>query len=140
MAVEEIKIFCDGGSRGNPGPAASGVVIISTNGDVLSEYCEYLGIQTNNYAEYSSVLLALRKIAPYKNHKIIFYLDSQLVVRQLNGDYKVKNDNIRSLYQQVIDQIKGLDISFHHVYRESNKLADAQVNKCLDNHLLDKNT
>ncbi len=132
MANKEIKIFCDGGSRGNPGPSAAGVVITTTDDRVLAEYCEYLGIQTNNFAEYSAVLLALRNLDDYKDYKLKFYLDSQLVVRQLNGEYKVKNSNIKGLYQQIISIIKDMQISFEHVYREDNKLADAQVNKCLD--------
>jgi ribonuclease HI len=135
MADKEIKVFCDGGSRGNPGPSASGVVITTTKDEVLSEYCEYLGIQTNNYAEYSAVLLALKHIEDYKTGKITFYLDSQLVVRQLNGEYKVKNSNIKGLYEQIIGKISDLNVSFHHVYREDNKLADAQVNKCLDDNM-----
>lgn len=135
MADKEIKVFCDGGSRGNPGPSASGVVITTTNDQVLAEYCEYLGIQTNNYAEYSAVLLALKHIEDYRTGKITFYLDSQLVVRQLNGEYKVKHANIKDLHKQIIEKISDLNISFHHVYREDNKLADAQVNKCLDDRL-----
>ena len=136
MVDKEIKVFCDGGSRGNPGPSASGVVITTTNGKILAEYCEYLGIQTNNYAEYSAVLLALRNIEQqHLSGKIIFYLDSQLVVRQLNGEYKVKHANIKDLHKQIIEKISDLNISFHHVYREDNKLADAQVNKCLDDRL-----
>jgi len=135
MADKEIKVFCDGGSRGNPGPSASGVVITTIKDEVLAEYCEYLGIQTNNYAEYSAVLLALKHIEDYKTVKITFYLDSQLVVRQLNGEYKVKNSNIKGLYEQIIGKIRDLNISFHHVYREDNKLADAQVNKCLDDNM-----
>lgn len=135
MANQEIKIFCDGGSRGNPGPSASGVVITTTKNEVLAEYCEYLGIQTNNYAEYSAVLLALNNIQDYRDGKITFYLDSQLVVRQLNGEYKVKNSNIKGLYEQIIGKISDLNVSFHHVYREDNKLADAQVNKCLDDNM-----
>ena len=136
MVDKEIKVFCDGGSRGNPGPSASGVVITTTNGKILAEYCEYLGIQTNNYAEYSAVLLALRNIEQqHLSGKITFYLDSQLVVRQLNGEYKVKHANIKDLHKQIIEKISDLNISFHHVYREDNKLADAQVNKCLDDRL-----
>lgn len=136
MDDKEIKVFCDGGSRGNPGPSASGVVITTTNDEVLAEYCQYLGIQTNNYAEYSAVLLALRNIEDqHLNGKITFYLDSQLVVRQLNGEYKVKHANIKDLHKQIIEKISDLNISFHHVYREDNKLADAQVNKCLDDRL-----
>ncbi len=136
MVNQEIKIFCDGGSRGNPGPSAAGVVITTTEDEILTEHCEYLGIQTNNFAEYSAVLLALRNIdQKHLIGKITFYLDSQLVVRQLNGEYKVKNANIKGLYEQIVSQIRDLNVSFHHVYREDNKLADAQVNKCLDDRL-----
>ncbi|MDQ5943330.1 MAG: ribonuclease [Patescibacteria group bacterium] len=136
MVNQEIKIFCDGGSRGNPGPSAAGVVITTTEDEILTEHCEYLGIQTNNFAEYSAVLLALRNIdQKHLIGKITFYLDSQLVVRQLNGEYKVKNANIKGLYEQIVSQISNLNVSFHHVYREDNKLADAQVNKCLDDRL-----
>lgn len=135
MATKEIKIYCDGGSRGNPGPSAAGVVITTTDDRVLAEYCEYLGIQTNNFAEYSAVLLALRNLDEYKDYRLKFYLDSQLVVRQLNGEYKVKNTNIKDLYEQIISQIEDIQISFEHVYREDNKLADAQVNRCLDDQI-----
>lgn len=135
MATKEIKIYCDGGSRGNPGPSAAGVVITTTDDLVLAEYCEYLGIQTNNFAEYSAVLLALRNLDEYKDYRLKFYLDSQLVVRQLNGEYKVKNTNIKDLYEQIISQIEDIQISFEHVYREDNKLADAQVNRCLDDQI-----
>jgi len=132
MADQTIKIFCDGGSRANPGSAAAGVVFISTEDKVLAEHNEYLGIQTNNYAEYSAVLLALKNLAQYRDYMLEFHLDSQLVERQLNGIYKVKNANIKPLYQQIQTEIVGLNISFTHVYREDNKLADEQVNICLD--------
>ncbi len=93
-----IKIYCDGGSRGNPGPAASGVVFLSSNDEVVATYHEYLGVQTNNFAEYNAVLLALRHLGDYKTSKIEFYLDSMLLVKQLNGEYKVKHTNIKPLY------------------------------------------
>ncbi len=134
MATETIKIFCDGGSRGNPGPAAAGVVFLTSNNKLLAEYNEYLGIQTNNFAEYRAVTLALNSLGEYRKCKIEFYLDSMLVVKQLNGEYKVKNANIKPLYQDIVAKLRGLDVSFTHVYREDNKLADAQVNICLDNH------
>lgn len=136
MATETIKIFCDGGSRGNPGPAAAGVVFVSSKGKVLAEYHKYLGVQTNNYAEYQAVILALKHIEPYREYKIEFYLDSMLVVKQLSGEYRVKNANIRPMYQEIIANTEGLDISFTHVYREDNKLADEQVNICLDNQAI----
>lgn len=133
MANKTIKIYCDGGSRGNPGPSAAGVVFLSAEDQLLEQYHQYLGEQTNNFAEYSAVLLALDHIEEYKHDTLDFYLDSQLVVRQLNGQYKVKNKNISPLYRQIVARIAGLNISFTHVLREYNKLADEQVNICLDN-------
>ncbi len=133
-----VKVFCDGGSRGNPGPAASGVVITTTEGDVLGEYNEYLGLRTNNYAEYSAVILGLSEL---KAHKAVgradFYLDSELVTKQLNGQYKVKHVDMKPLYARVQELLGEVDaeVSFAHVRREFNTLADAQVNVCLDAHL-----
>lgn len=137
MVSKKIKVYCDGGARNNPGPAAAGVVVTSDKGDVLAEYNKFLGVQTNNFAEYSAVLLALDNINKFKNYKIEFYLDSQLIVNQLKGLYKVKNANILPLYRQVVSKISDLDITFTHVLREYNKLADAQVNICLDKHTID---
>ncbi len=137
MVNEEIKIYCDGGSRGNPGPSAAGVVFVDNNDKVVAQYNEYLGEQTNNFAEYSAVLLALKHIDNYKNSKIKFFLDSQLVVQQLKGAYKVKSDNIKPLYHKIISQIEVLDVEFTHVLREYNKLADEQVNICLDSQSID---
>jgi ribonuclease HI len=134
MANKTIKIFCDGGSRGNPGPAAAGVVFLTSDNKLIAEYNEYLGIQTNNFAEYRAVTLALDNLGEYKKYKIEFYLDSMLVVKQLNGEYKVKNANIKPLYQDIVGKLAGLEVSFTHVYREDNKLADEQVNICLDSH------
>ncbi len=133
---EEVKVFCDGGSRGNPGPAASGVVITTTNDEVLAEFNEYLGIRTNNFAEYSAVILGLSKLKESEVKTAHFYLDSELVTKQLNGIYRVKHVDMKPLYAQVQGLLTGeTEVSFTHVRREFNKLADAQVNICLDAHL-----
>lgn len=132
-----VKVFCDGGSRGNPGPAASGVVVTTTKDEVLASYHEYLGIKTNNYAEYSAVILALTKLKEQSIERAEFYLDSELVTKQLNGLYRVKHEDMKPLYarvQQLLGEV-GAEVSFSHVRREFNKLADAQVNVCLDAHL-----
>lgn len=133
----EVKVFCDGGSRGNPGPAAAGVAITDHNGEVILETNEYLGIRTNNYAEYSAVILALNTLLPQSIKKADFYLDSELVTKQLNGEYRVKHVDMKPLHTQVLQltkelKDKGVLVSFSHVRREYNKLADAQVNVCLD--------
>lgn len=130
--MNEVEVYCDGGSRGNPGPSALGVVIKSTKGEILEEIGEYLGIQTNNYAEYSAVLCAMQKLNEMGVGKARFYLDSELAVKQLNGDYRVKNEVLKSLHSKVIKQIGDMSITFTHVYREDNKEADAIVNQVLD--------
>jgi ribonuclease HI len=135
MASEKVIVFCDGGSRGNPGPAASGVVIKTTNGKILGEYCEYLGKKTNNFAEYSAVILALQELHKMKIEKADFFLDSQLVVQQLNGNYRVKHADMLDLFKQVQHLANGMDLSFEHVLREKNKEADAMVNQCLDSQI-----
>ena len=130
-----VKVFCDGGSRGNPGPAASGVVITTTDDKVLLEVNKYLGLRTNNYAEYQAVILALETISEHAFDQANFYLDSELVTKQLNGEYRVKHPDMQPLYlrvQELVGVVGAHKVRFAHVRREFNKLADAQVNKCLD--------
>lgn len=130
--MDKVVVYCDGGSRGNPGPAALGVVIKTTKGEIIEEIGEYLGVQTNNYAEYSAVVVALKKLTEMGVKSADFYLDSELVVRQLSGEYKVKNEGLKELHSKVLGAIGTMNISFTHVYREDNKEADAMVNQVLD--------
>ncbi len=127
-----IKIFCDGGSRGNPGPAASGVVFMTTDGEIIEQFGRYWGVTTNNQAEYRAVDIALDKLVEYDADRVEFYLDSELVVKQLNGQYRVKNQDLRPIYESIKSKIAGKNITFSHVFRANNKLADNQVNICLD--------
>lgn len=133
---KKITIHCDGGSRGNPGPAASAFVVYDTNGELIHELGKYLGVTTNNIAEYTAVLLAVKwlKTAGLGIDEIEFVLDSELVVRQLTGVYKIKNENLRSLALEIAVLTKKLDykISYRNVLREKNKEADLLVNKTLD--------
>lgn len=134
------KIYSDGGARGNPGPAAVGWIILSDTNEVIAIDGEYIGEQTNNFAEYSAIISALKKIKKLQQKNAISvtnidcHLDSELIVKQLNGLYKVKNQDLKALHQQVkslIEVIEG-EISFTHVRREDNKVADKLVNICLD--------
>lgn len=132
---DEINIFTDGGSRGNPGPSASGYVIMTTNEEIVDEGGEYLGITTNNQAEYQAVKLGLQEAIKFKPDTIHFFIDSELVVKQMNGEYKIKNRDlwpIHSDIKKLAQQFKHVD--FTHVRREKNKLADGQVNQILDSH------
>lgn len=133
-----IHIFSDGGSRGNPGPSACAFVVTDTKGNVLHKESIYLGEATNNIAEYKGLLNALQWIEKnYSPSLIKFYMDSELVIRQIKGEYKVKDGNLKTLYEEVIKIRKNLKskIVFQHIPREKNKLADLLVN-----HELDKKT
>ncbi len=130
-----ISIYCDGGSRGNPGPAASAFVV-TRNDEVIYKQGLYLGIQTNNFAEYNAVLTAIKWVAEnFSKEEIVINLDSQLVERQLNGRYKIKNDKLKKLFDEIKLLIlnSSLLITFVWNYREKNKLADRLVNQILNN-------
>lgn len=132
----KVNIYTDGGSRGNPGKAATGVVIKDTHGTILAEYGEYLGEQTNNFAEYSAIISALEKAKELGATEVNAYLDSKLVVEQLNGNWKVKEPTIQKLFVQAYNAASAFKkIRFIHVLREANKEADAQVNKILDSQV-----
>jgi len=134
-----IKVYFDGASRGNPGKAGAGVVIKNQNNVVLARVSSYLSKKTNNQAEYLAVLLALDFIAdnPNINFKNIELIgDSQLVIKQLAGEYKIKNQILKKLYWQIRKKIisLGLNIEYKHISREKNKLADQMANKAIDNN------
>ena len=131
--VQQVKLYADGGSRGNPGPSASGFVIISKSGEVLFSDNKYLGVTTNNQAEYHALLDGLKWCIEHQIFEVSVYLDSMLVVNQLKGIFKVKNRDLWSLYETAQELKTHFNhITFTHVPRELNKLADAEVNKALD--------
>jgi ribonuclease HI len=137
--IGEIIVHTDGGSRGNPGPAASAFVVES-DGKILKKGSSYLGRNTNNSAEYKAVLLALEWFNENPelliNKKLIFVLDSELVVRQLNGIYKIKKPELITLNLSIRKAIEDLGVVavFKNVPRSENKIADALVNEELDKH------
>lgn len=131
----EVTIYTDGGSRGNPGPSASGFVIFTSQGDLLFEGGKYLGITTNNQAEYQAVKLALEKALELKARTIDLRLDSQLVANQLTGIYQIKNRDLWPIHASIKELITQFGkVTITHVRREFNKDADAMVNKILDQH------
>jgi ribonuclease HI len=128
-----LKIYTDGASRGNPGHAAIGVVIQDESSRLLKEISEYIGINTNNYAEYQAVLRALKEAKNLNADAISLFSDSELVCRQLTGKYKVKSANIRPLFSEVISLAsKFKSFSVTHVRREFNTHADKLANMALD--------
>jgi ribonuclease HI len=130
------RIFSDGGSRGNPGPSAYAVVVTKDD-RVIRQHSEFLGIRTNNYAEYRGLIAGLAIAVELKADAAEFIMDSELVVRQMNGEYKVKNENIMNLYHDA-KALSSLipNITFRNVRRTEMMipLADALVNKELDMH------
>ena len=138
----EINIFTDGGSRGNPGACAIGVFITDDRGNELFKLGKKIGFGTNNFAEYNAIIEGFNwTLANTKNlknlKKINFYMDSLLAASQLNGLYKVKNAKIRELVFKIREMESHLKvpISYSHVRREKNKIADSLVNLALDNKL-----
>jgi len=132
MKLKELSVKTDGGSSNNPGPAGIGVVFYSEGKKIFS-YKEYIGEATNNIAEYKAFLKALEIIEEnYQVGKINFMLDSELVVKQINGEYKIKNQELAKFHQQIIgklDKIKKYEIK--HIYREENQEADKLVKKAI---------
>lgn len=137
IGMNQVKLFTDGGSRGNPGPAAIGGVIYNLNDEKLKEFSEYIGESTNNIAEYSALIKGLRLCLEMGFKNVSCNLDSELVVKQLNKVYKVKDEKMKILYDVVIETTAEFEsVSFTHVLRAKNKLADTLVNKALDNQKL----
>ena len=126
-------LFADGGSRGNPGPAASGAVLVAGDGAILREVGEYLGVATNNVAEWRALLSGLEAAQELGIRELDVRLDSELVVRQLRGEYRVKHPDLIPLHSRARRLMSGFThLDIRHVPRAENKLADAVVNRCLD--------
>lgn len=132
---QELLIFSDGGARGNPGPAAIAFVAQNAHGETVHTDTRYLGVRTNNQAEYEALLLALAYAAEHGAREVVCHLDSELVTKQVNGDYNVKNAQLWQLWRRV-QELKRLfaKIRFVNVRREHPQIqrADALVNKTLD--------
>ncbi len=137
--MKKITIFTDGGSRGNPGPSAVGVIFCNENSQIIKKYSEYLGETTNNDAEYKAVIFALKKFKALFGKKIAetseieIKSDSELMVRQLNGEYKIENQNIGELFLEIWNlKIDYKKVKFTLIPREKNSEADRMVNQELD--------
>lgn len=132
-------LYSDGGARGNPGPAASGAVLFSVDesgslGSEIDRTGKYLGETTNNIAEYRALIIGMILAESYEITHLTCFLDSELIVKQLNGEYKVKNENMKNLFTEVQELLDNFQqIEFKHIRREKNKIADSIVNEILDN-------
>src|SRR5580698_6708706 len=128
-----ITAYCDGGSRGNPGPSGFGVFIQGSRGEVVGELSEYLGKHTNNYAEYSGLLAALDFAITQSHPRLKVVSDSELMVKQIKGQYKVNSPELRPLYEEAKRRIARLELfQIQHVLREKNQRADRLANLAMD--------
>lgn len=133
QGLDEAKLYTDGGSRGNPGPSAAAYVICKSDDSVVKKDGIYLGVTTNNQAEYRALEAGLEKVAKLGIKKLIVFMDSELIVKQLNGVYKIKNQDFLPIYQEVKSLTEHFEkVEFVHIPRELNKEADAEVNRVLD--------
>jgi len=136
----ELSIYCDGGARGNPGPAAAAFVVKDHSGKTIGSYGYFLGEATNNQAEYQAVIKSLEWVNghyPDSQITVNYFIDSLLVVNQIKGLYKIKNAELRNLILVVrqLDNSLKRKISYHHIPREKNWQADALVNQTIDKAL-----
>jgi ribonuclease HI len=132
-AFDGIVAYCDGGSRGNPGPAGFGVYIQDSAGKVLAELSQYLGAHTNNFAEYSALLAALEFAITHGHKSLRVISDSELMVKQMKGQYRVNSPELRPLYEEARRRIPQLDhFQIQHVLREKNRHADRLANLAMD--------
>lgn len=128
----------DGASRGNPGPAAAGIVIQRESGAILSQLGQYLGEMPNNQAEYRALIMGLGLVADFQPSAVDVYMDSELVVRQMTGVYQVRDATLRLLYQEAMTLVRKLPyVTFTHVRRAQNAVADRLANQALDAHQRD---
>lgn len=138
--MNNFVLYTDGGARGNPGPAATGAVVYDAKGREVGHFSTYLGVATNNQAEYQALILGLGRLQKLINdeHKlgnilVTVLMDSELIVRQLNGEYRVKNKELKPLFAKVEELINKFGrVTFRHIPREQNTVADDLVNKTLD--------
>lgn len=129
----EATLFADGGSRGNPGPAASAAVLLDSDGELIEEVGAYLGVATNNVAEWTALLLGLEAAAKRGIARLNVRLDSELVVRQLLGQYRVKHAALQPLHRRAKQLLRVFaEVDVRHVPRKQNALADRLVNRVLD--------
>jgi ribonuclease HI len=131
--VKVLRLYTDGAARGNPGPAGLGVVIEDEQGMRLRGLYRYIGTATNNKAEYLALIEGLRALADWKPDRVEVFLDSRLVVEQVNGRFKVKNADLAPLHRAATQLLASLpDVAVTHVERERNRGADALANRAID--------
>lgn len=131
----KYHIYTDGAARGNPGPSGAGVFITDEHGNEVVRLHKFLGKRTNNVAEYAALYLALSQSKKKHFKEIVIYSDSELMVRQIRGEYRVKNEGLKKLYRKVMELLGYFEYRFYHIRREKNKIADQLANLAIDEEL-----
>jgi ribonuclease HI len=130
------RLFTDGAARGNPGPAGAGAVIVSPTGQIVAKLGKYLGETTNNVAEYTGLILGLRRAKAMNVRELEVFADSELVVKQLSGEYQVKAEHLRPLYEEARALLAGFpEVEVRYIPREENQQADDMSNRAIDQRL-----
>lgn len=130
---EELRVFVDGAARGNPGPAAIGVVVLTREGKKVASFGEVIGAATNNFAEYTALVHALRLLSAYEVERLRIFTDSELVASQVKGEYRVREATLKSLHAQVLSMLRRYRAwEINHIPREENAEADLLANRALN--------
>ena len=133
MKSKKITLYTDGGSRGNPGPSGIGVIMLDSNKKKIKEISRYIGLTTNNIAEYSALVCGLEEASALGASDVVVFMDSELLAKQLSGEYRVKDGNIRPLFEKALGVLKNFNsFEIKHIDREKNKEADKLVNKAIN--------
>lgn len=133
MKNKKVVIYTDGGSRGNPGPAGIGVVMLDEKKKKIKEMCKYIGEATNNAAEYNALICGLEEALVLKADEITVYMDSEFVTKQMNGEYRVRNADIKPLFEKALDILKKFkSFEIKYIERSKNKDADRLANKAMN--------
>jgi ribonuclease HI len=131
-----LRLFSDGAARGNPGPSGAGAVLVEPGGQVVARLGKYLGVQTNNHAEYTALLLGLQHAKVLGARELEVFLDSELIVRQLGGSYQVRSATLKPLYEEALRLLRDFSkVKVAHIPREENTAADEMSNRAIDEKL-----
>ncbi len=136
VSLHRLRVYSDGAARGNPGPSGAGAVLVEPSGQVVDRLGKYLGVQTNNYAEYMGLLLGLKRARELGVKEVEVFADSELMIRQLGGRYQVKSPSLRPLYEEALRLLNDFSrVKLVHVPREMNSAADEMSNRAIDERL-----
>lgn len=133
MSNNHFKLYTDGACRGNPGQGGAGIVLVDSNGNIVATSSQYLGLCTNNVAEYKALIIGLEEAFKKHCNQVSIYLDSELLVNQVNGSYRVKNENLKMLMKEVRKLLSFFEnYTVEHIPRSQNITADQLANKAID--------